>query len=92
MCLLQLYFGSHASVITVPSPTMAVVPVEIEMVGESDPKYRSLPVLVDAVPTAKKVAVAVEPVHAGKLTSATGDTEAPVTVNPPDVLATATLA
>lgn len=62
------------------------------MLGDTVPLISSLPAALDAVPTAKCVMVAVDPVQAGKLIVATGETLLFVTVQPPDVRATATRA
>lgn len=62
------------------------------MLGEIDPEYRILVAPEDATPTDQYVAVAVRPVQAGNCIVAAGETELLVTVQPPEVLKTATLA
>lgn len=63
------------------------------IVGESEPEYRIFPAPELAVPAEACVAVPPAPaVISPKVIEDTGETEFPVTVQPPDVLATATRA
>jgi len=66
-----------------------VTPDETEIFGVIVPLMTSTPAPLDAVPIEKCVSVALPPVHAGPSMLATGETELAVTVQPPEVLATA---
>jgi len=69
-----------------------VTPDETEIFGVIVPLTSKMPAPLEAVPIEKCVSVAVRPVQAGASMFATGDTELAVTVQPPDVRATATRA
>jgi hypothetical protein len=79
-------------VIAVAVVNTGVTPEPVTMFGVTVPEYRSLPVPLTAVPTPKWVTVPEPPVPAGKLIFDTGLTLLPDTVQPPEVLATATRA
>ena len=62
------------------------------IVGEIGPLYKILPAPEEAVPTDQNVSVSLPPVAVGKVIFDAGLTEAPETVKPPVVRATATRA
>ena len=78
--------------ITVEVVKRGVTPELTLIFGVIVPDTSKMPAPDEAVPMLKCVSVAVRPVQAGASMFATGDTELAVTVQPPDVRATATRA
>ena len=77
---------------TVEVVKRGVTPELTEIFGVIVPETSKMPAPEDAVPIEKCVSVAVRLVQAGASMFATGETEFAVTVQPPEVLATATRA
>ena len=75
-----------------PVVKIGVTPLLTVIFGVIVPEYSNTPAPEEAVPIPKYVSVSEPPVAAGNEIFATGDTLVVVTVQPPDVRATATRA